>query len=200
MKHILPYLLLLGALAYFIPSSCANDAKWEAWREDTTRLLRSIDGLKSQRLIVERENDSLRTVIGRKSGVAERNATTAQVLRGVAESLQVALDSAQSAPESLQIALGRAETLQGAYDTLLVGFVALRGAFLSQSLLTQRLTISEKQAWSAVDSLSALIRRTPGCPRIPLLGIPLPKVGLGVGVGVKGPGVMVGVVVPLSCH
>lgn len=199
-KSLLPYLLLLGALAYFIPQGCANDRAWEAWQADTQRLLRSIDGMKSQKLILERENDSLRKAIGNKVVVAERNANLARGAKAEADSFRALLDSSQNAPDSLQNALWLAERLGVAYDSLNSAYHGIREAFLAQSLLTQRLTVSEKQAWSAVDSLSALIRRTPGCQRIPILGIPVPKVGIGVGVGLKGPGLMLGVVVPLSCR
>lgn len=192
----LPYILLLGALAWFIPKGCANDARWKDWSADTTRLLLSVDGLQSQKRILERENDSLQTIANRLSGDAKRGRRVSDSLRGVATGLRGLLDSATNAPDSADVAIRLVETLQGSLDTLQGAFDRLAVSYEAQKQAIGNLERVDAFQSAAIDSLVSLIRRTPG--RCKVLGlINCPVVVGGYGLTVKGPQAFVGVGIPL---
>lgn len=203
MKKLLPPLLWLTVLAclfFGIRSAVRSAGQWAVWDASADRTLFEVDSLKRLRTQDSVAIDSLRRVGKQALANADRQHRSVLQLKGTADSLVALLDSATDTPESLWVTTRALETTQAALGEALSENASLRASYAAQSILTQRLTVSEKQAWGAVDSLVALVRRVPGCPKIPILGISVPKVGIGVGVGIKGPGVMVGVVVPLGCR
>lgn len=203
MKRVLvPLLWLCLALTivFSIRSVVKDIREMVQWSADTARVFDSVEVHRLIRDTVEALNrqDSIQNA--KLVAVAKRNAHLASSARERSDSLLGLLTSSQTPSESLQVTTGALETLQVGYDSLLMAFVSLRGAYLSQSLSLQRLTISEKQAWADIDSLQSLIRRTPTCRKMPFLGIPLPKVGIGYAATTGGQGIGIGVMVPLSCR
>lgn len=197
----LPILLVVVALSVVVVREfqyAGARKDWQNWAKDTTRLLADLNVNRSQRLILQRERDSLETLANRLLATANRQYSKIQEYRGVADSLRGVLTTAPDASDSAQVALRLAETYRVALDSaqeessLLRAYIALRD---SQMV---RLTQSEALGWRSADSLAALIRRTPkhGCKR--LFGVPLPQLGVGYGLTTKGMGPVVALTIPIS--
>lgn len=102
--------------------------------------------------------------------------------RGVAETLQVDL---WTASQSLEARTAEASGLRVALD--------------SQKVATARFRAAYEGEQRRADLLEKTLRRAPtGCPKVPLLGIPVPRVGAGYAVTTNGSGPAVAVIVPLG--
>lgn len=96
--------------------------------------------------------------------------------------------------DSLVDALQSLDSLEGAYQSL-------AGAFVAQKAATGRMTVAYEGQRDRADQLAVALQKQ-GCRKIPLLGISLPKVGIGYGAtltnGVVRTGPVVAVVIPLG--
>lgn len=198
----LPIVLLVVALCVVVVREVqyAGARKdWAIWQADTVRLLADLNVNRSQRLILQRERDSLESLANRLLGVANRQSGVIRAYRIAAESLQSALDSSPTPSDSLDVALRLADTYRVALDSAQAESSVLRTYSALRDSQMVRLTRSEVLGWRSADSLAALIRRTPshGCKRF--LGVPLPRLGVGYGLGPRGMGPVVALVVPLKC-
>lgn len=102
------------------------------------------------------------------------------------DSLRYAVERYTVAEQDAVYAHLEAQTLRGALDSAQAAIVRLRA--------TSR--ILEARG----DSLASLLTRLPSrCPKIPILGISVPKVGIGYAVTPRGAGPAVAVIIPLGC-
>lgn len=102
------------------------------------------------------------------------------------DSLRYAVERYTVAEQDALYAHLEAQTLRGALDSAQASIVRLRG---SVGLLEAR-----------GDSLASVLARAPNpCPKIPILGIPLPRVGIGYALTARGAGPAVAVIIPLGC-
>lgn len=197
----LPILLLVIALSCLVLTTFQHEQQqrlWRVWEADTARLLTDLNVNRSQRVILQRERDSIGLFAESLKALANRQNVQIGRFRASGDSLRLLLTTA-TPQESLPLALGLAETYRVALDSslsrssVLEVFIALRD---SQMV---RLTQSEALGWRSADSLAALIRRTPkvGCKR--LFGVPLPQLGVGYGLTTRGAGPVVALVVPIRC-
>lgn len=203
MKKLLVPLLAVAVILtvlYSVKEAVRAIRETAVWEADTTRLFTQVE-------VDAIVRDSARAFADRSDSVAQSLATLAERqkrsilhLQGVGDSLREVLDSATNAPDSLQIALRLIETIGATSDSLARRSSVLEAIIASQQEAVVRLRVSDSLGWKNVDSLQALIRRTPTCRKIPLLGIPAPKVGIGYFATTGGHGVGIGVMVPLSCH
>lgn len=168
------------------------------WGADTTR---TFDSVEVHRLI----HDTVEAVVTRNQQVVDSLQSIANrrsVLRNAAErkgdSLLARLDSAVSESDSLFIALQTAQSYRVALGEATGEIVSLRSIVAQQALSLSRLETDNKTAWADIDSLQSLIRRTPTCRKIPILGISAPKLGIGYFATTGGHGIGVGVFVPLG--
>lgn len=202
MKKLLVTLLAVAVILtvlYSVKEAVRAIRETAVWEADTTRLFTQVE-------VDAIVRDSARAFADRSDSVAQSLATLAERqkrsilhLQGVGDSLRWVLDSATNAPDSLQIALGLIETLQATSDSLARRSSVLEAIIAAQKSQIVQLSRSERLGWKNVDSLQALIRRTPTCRKIPILGISVPKLGIGYFATTGGHGVGIGVMVPLSC-
>lgn len=190
------WIVLLCAVGYSVRSCQGAVNEWRSWESDTTRLFTQMDADRLQR--AEDAVEQLSNEAERLRGVAERNGQLLKSLRGT---LKVQLDSlgqAQTTSDSLHVALRALETYKAALDQSVQRSAVLEALSRTQDSTIQILTRSERVGWANADSLQALIRRTPKCPRLPLVNVPMPRLGFGYAVTSGGSGVGVGVFVPLG--
>lgn len=141
--------------------------------------------------------DSLRSAREVAQKASLRDFRAGQAIQQVAESLQVALDSATDARDSLQVAITLAETYRMALDTTQQAFARLMASGEADRLTILSLEGSLAKEREHTDSLSALVRRTPKGCRIPLLGLKCPTLVVGGVVTRQGVDVGVGFGIPL---
>lgn len=198
----LPILLLVVALSCLIVRELqyAGDRKdWRVWSQDTLRLLTDLNVNRSQRVILQRERDSIGLFAESLKALANRQNVQIGRFRASGDSLRLLLTTA-TPQESLPLTLGLVETYRVALDSslsrssVLEAFIALRDSQIV------RLTQSEALGWRSADSLAALVRRTPkhGCRKIPIVGISVPTLGIGYGIGPRGAGPVVALTIPIG--
>ena len=202
MKKLLIPLLWVGlvlTIAYSAKEAVRAVRETVQWESDTTRLFTQVEVdaiVRDSARVFAVRSDS---VAKRLTVIAERQKRSILHLQGIGDSLRGLLTTSTTPQESLSVALGAIETYRVALDTAQAVIDGYRSIVAVRDSQIVQLSRSERLGWKNVDSLTALIRRTPTCRRIPLLGIPVPKMGLGYAVTTGGQGVGIGVMIPLSC-
>lgn len=201
MKKLLPPLLWLVALVmvvYSVKEAIRAVRETVQFEQDTTRLFTQIevDAIvrDSARAFAVRSDSVAKSL----TALAERQKRSILQLRGIGDSLRRVLGSTTNVPDSLHVAIGLIETLQSASDSLALRSSVLEAIIALRDSQIVHLVQSERLGWRGVDSLQALIRRTPTCRKLPLLGVPVPRFGIGYAVTTGGQGVGIGVMVPLG--
>lgn len=108
------------------------------------------------------------------------------------DSLRYALQVGDTLSNRLHDALLGLQTARGALDSL-------RVALDSQKQATASLRGAFEGERDRADGLANLLKKTPSCHKIPLLGISLPKVGIGYALTTHGVAPAVAVIIPLGC-
>lgn len=172
-------LLCLGLFAFAVRNVLTTSREWQGWEQDTTRLFTAIEVER----IVRDSNKALLNENARLtdslSAIANRHSVRRTTALREADSLKALLEGGVSERDSLLYALEMAERLEGALGEATGEIVGLRSIVAAQGLSLSRLKLSEQQAWSLLDSASAVIRRVPrGCR---IVVIPCPTVSGGYG-------------------
>lgn len=129
--------------------------------------------------------DSLVALLGRPHPVPRPDTTVRDSLRYWRDSASVAQTVAETALNALQAR----QTELG----------ALRGQLEAETALAGHLRDALTLQTSRADGLEATLRKMPvGCRRIPVLGIPIPKVGIGAALTTHGLEPAVAIIVPLG--
>lgn len=161
--------------------------------------------LRAQNQALALSGDSLQTVARKGVQSAEEARRRADALRAslthppvptpdttLRDSLRFWRDSATVAQFGAETALRLSETLQGSLDSLTVAFEAQQAA-------AAHFRLAYEGERDRGDSLVAVLRTMPvGCKRLPLLGIPVPVVGIGYALTPKGIAPAVALTVPLG--
>ena len=138
---------------------------------------------------------------GRLAGVSDSLNREAHRLQGLlrhpvlkpnptpADSLRYWRDSAQSAQGTADVALQALDLTRGSLDSL-------KSAFTSQQAATASLTLGYNEQRDRADAAIALLRKAPRCHR--LLGIPIPKFGVGAALTTRGLEPALAIVIPLG--
>lgn len=171
-------LLCLGLFAFAVKNVLTTSREWQ-WEQDTTRYFTAVE---VGRLIQDSTRPlkaSLDSAVRVGHLAASRSRMRRDSLRGVAESLTVALRSSTNSLVSRQDALQAIETLEGSLGEARQESQALEAIIESQSQMLGVAKLENDRLWTLIDSASSVIRRVPRGCRIPVVGIKCPTVVVG---------------------
>lgn len=170
-----------------------RDHEASGWHDDAVAARAGWDMQKVETARVLKDNLRLTAFVDSAVSVANRYRDTPRPPKPVPpdttlrDSLRYAVERYTVAEQDAVYAHLEAQTLRGALDSAQASIVRLKS---TSAVLEAR-----------GDSLASVLARAPNpCPKIPLLGIPLPKVGIGYAVTTGGQGLGVALVVPLGCR
>lgn len=199
MKHF-PLVVGLAVIGMLLWSGYSQS---QGWKADTNRVLQGVKAREDSATAQLAKAESL-TVAARSVFVnAERTALRGQQAYRSALNLRDSLEGVAIPDTCLPLASGwrrSFDSLLVGYDSLQGAFVALRGSYAAQDTALTLLRSAYDLRGESIDSLASLVRRTPtGCR---VLGLPCPVVVGGYGAVVSGgvvrtgPSVSVGIKIP----